>query len=216
MSEAVTPMIQAAHGGSLSTALAKAQGQMQHAKLDGANPHFQSKYSTLASVIDAVRKPLSDNGIAFLQRSHIADDGVRIETIFLHTSGEELSAGSVFIPVDKRNAHGIGSALTYAKRYGLAMACGIAADEDDDGNTAVSAPPPRRASAVEAALDGVELDHEKVSEYVAGIIAALHNEDDAGLKELLDELADDQDLKLGVWAKLDAPSRRKIKEISRA
>ena len=75
-----------------------------------------------------------------MQVSHPLDHGVGIETIFCKAD-EKLSTGVVMVPVDKANAQGLGSALTYAKRYSLAMACGIAADVDDDGNGAAAAPP---------------------------------------------------------------------------
>jgi len=119
-------------------ALIAAQSAMDHAELDAENSHFQSKYASLKSVIDAVKKSLNGNGIAFLQSSEIRDGGVAVTTTLLHESGEVLTGGPVFVPADKPNAHGYGSALTYAKRYSLAMICGISADVDDDGNHAVT------------------------------------------------------------------------------
>jgi len=122
----------------INKALIAAQMEMAHAELDSENPHFGSKYASLKSVIDAVKKHLNENGIAFLQSSNAIDGAVEVTTTLLHESGETLSGGPVRVPMDKQNAHGYGSALTYAKRYSLAMVCGISADVDNDANYAVT------------------------------------------------------------------------------
>lgn len=119
-------------------ALIAAQQEMQHAELDSENPHFGSKYASLKSVINAVKNHLNDHGIAFLQSSEAVEGAVVVTTTLLHENGETLSGGPVRVPMDKQNAHGYGSALTYAKRYSLAMVCGISADVDNDGNFAVT------------------------------------------------------------------------------
>lgn len=118
----------------IAKAFAKAQDEMRHADLDGVNPHFNSKYATLRSVIDAVKPALTKSGLCFVQTVHIADGAVGVETIFYHESGETLSGGTVYVPTTQQSAHGYGSALTYAKRYSLATACGISSEEDDDAN----------------------------------------------------------------------------------
>lgn len=122
----------------ITKALIAAQQQMQHAELDAENPHFGSKYASLKSVIDAVKDALNENGIAYLQQSEPSEGGVTVTTTLNHESGETLSGGPVFVPADKSTAHGYGSALTYAKRYSLAMTCGISADVDDDANAAIT------------------------------------------------------------------------------
>ena len=119
-------------------ALINAQQAMKHAELDAENPHFGSKYASLKSVIDAVKEHLNENGIAFLQSSEAVEGAVVVTTTLLHESGETLSGGPVRVPMDKQNAHGYGSALTYARRYSLAVTCGISADLDNDGNYAVA------------------------------------------------------------------------------
>ena len=124
----------------LSQALVKAQAAMNHAAKDAKNPHFKSAYSSLASVIDAVRPALSVNGLAFVQKLHTADGGISVETVLIHESGEELSCGILFIPATKQDAQGFGSAISYGKRYSLQAALGIASD-DDDGQAAVKARP---------------------------------------------------------------------------
>lgn len=99
------------------------------------NPAFRSKYADLSACVEAVIDALNANGIALMQHSHECADGVLVETIFLHESGEQLSAGKLHVPAAKKDPQGYGSALTYARRYSLMAACGIA-PEDDDGNAA--------------------------------------------------------------------------------
>ena len=94
---------------------------------------------------------LNNNGVALIQQTHECSDGVIVETLFVHESGEVFSAGKLHVPSTKHDAQGYGSALTYARRYSLMAACGIA-PEDDDGNAASKAqkavkPDPRIASA---------------------------------------------------------------------
>jgi hypothetical protein len=124
----------------LAKALVSAQAAMNHAAKDSKNPHFKSSYSSLASVIDAIRPHLAGNGLAFVQKLHTADGGVAVETVLIHESGQEMSCGILFVPATKQDAQGYGSAITYAKRYGLQAALGIAS-EDDDGQAAVKTPP---------------------------------------------------------------------------
>lgn len=124
----------------LAKALVKAQAAMNHAAKDSKNPHFKSAYSSLASVIDAVRPALSSNGLAFVQRMHDSQGGVAVETVLIHESGEQYGCGVLFIPASKQDAQGFGSALSYAKRYSLQSALGIAS-ADDDGEAAVKTPP---------------------------------------------------------------------------
>ncbi len=119
----------------LVQALVKAQSEMATPIKDKVNPQFKSKYASLGSIIDAVKGSLNSNGIVFVQKSTPVDDGIAVETTF-YGHGEEIGTGPVHVPVSKVTAQGYGSAMTYAKRYSLAMACGVDADEDDDGNAA--------------------------------------------------------------------------------
>ena len=120
--------------GQLAAALAKAQGQMKFAAKDANNPFFKSKYADLASVIEAIKVPLSANGIAFVQATDFEDSAVIVETILLHESGEWIS-GKLRMQPTKNDPQGVGSAVTYAKRYGLQALAGVPSD-DDDGNAA--------------------------------------------------------------------------------
>ena len=125
----------------LAAALAKAQGQMKGALKDSANPFFKSRYADLASVVEAIRAAFSANGLNYIQTLEPSDkDEVRVETTLLHASGEWISCGILSLPVSKIDAQGYGSALTYARRYSLSAAVGVA-PEDDDGNAASAAKP---------------------------------------------------------------------------
>jgi len=130
----------------ISAALVRAQKAFGPALKQSANPHFRSKYADLATCVEAVIDALNDNGIALIQQTSECDSGVIVETVFIHESGETYSAGKLHVPASKHDAQGYGSALTYARRYSLMAACGIA-PEDDDGNAATAAPPARRAAA---------------------------------------------------------------------
>ena len=125
----------------LAAALAKAQGAMKGAVKDSANPFFKSKYADLASVVEAIRAAFSANGLSYIQTVEPSDkDEVVVETTLLHASGEWISCGMLALPVSKADAQGYGSALTYARRYSLSAAVGVA-PEDDDGNAASAAKP---------------------------------------------------------------------------
>jgi hypothetical protein len=123
----------------LDDALVKAQSQIKHASKEGINPHFKSKYADLGSVFDACREALTKAGIAVTQWPAASDDGKLHLITRLSHKGEWMQC-KMGIPMDKQNAHGVGSAITYARRYALSAALGIVADEDDDGNAAVAKP----------------------------------------------------------------------------
>ncbi len=120
--------------GALAAALSKAQAQFKPAIKDASNPFFKSKYVDLAGAIEATRDALCANGIAVVQATDIGPGGVTVNTQLCHASGEWISAVYPVNPV-KNDPQGIGSALTYARRYSLMALLGIAA-EDDDGEAA--------------------------------------------------------------------------------
>lgn len=138
----------------IAAALAKAQASMGHAVKDRTNPHMRNKYATLVACIDAVRGPLSANGIALAQSGTYRpeDSTVVVTTMLLHSSGQWLAADTSFAPsalatkgASATDAQSIGSAITYGKRYGLMAMVGISSeDEDDDGNAASGRQAPAR------------------------------------------------------------------------
>ena len=123
----------------IATALVKAQKEFGPALKSSSNPHFRSKYADLAACVEAVIEGLNNNGIALTQRVSPCENGVIVETVFIHESGEIINCGQLHVPATKHDAQGYGSALTYARRYSLMAACGIA-PEDDDGNAASKRP----------------------------------------------------------------------------
>ena len=124
----------------LYTALALAQAEMGKALKDSANPAFRSKYADLASVMDACMPALSKHGIAVLQPAYHDDTGRYVKTIFHHGESGESVECMVPLIIAKNDMQGYGSAVTYARRYGLMGMAGIA-PEDDDGNAAAKAAP---------------------------------------------------------------------------
>lgn len=118
----------------LAAALAKAQGEIEGAIKDKSNPAFRSKYADLGAVWDAIREPFSKNGLSVVQFPRRDGNSVEVETILLHASGQWMS-GTFSVPTAKQDAHGFGSATTYARRFSLSAVCGVA-PVDDDGNAA--------------------------------------------------------------------------------
>ncbi len=122
----------------LSAALAKAQGDMKAAAFNRVNPHFKNKYADLAAVWDAIRGPLSKNGLSITQTIEpINGTGTYLRTTLRHASGQWVS--SMYPLPDSAKPQEMGSALTYGRRYSLSSLVGIAADEDDDANEAQNA-----------------------------------------------------------------------------
>ncbi len=135
MSEKMSPTI-----GKLAEALAKAQGKMKHAIKDSDNPFFRSKYADLASVVDASRPALVENGLSIVQYT----EGNILYTMLLHSSGEWIRGHIELKPMrqvkdkgweDSHDPQSYGSCITYARRYAMAAIAGVAT-EDDDGNAA--------------------------------------------------------------------------------
>ena len=113
----------------LATALAKAQGEMKNAGKTSDNPFFKSKYADLAEILNAVREPLSKYGLSISQLYDgmgVPDKTITVTTLLMHSSGQYIS-NSANYPVAKADIQGVGSAITYARRY---------SQEDDDGNAA--------------------------------------------------------------------------------
>jgi hypothetical protein len=125
--------------GKIASALVKAQKAFGPALKSSSNPHFRSRYADLSACVEAVIDALNNNGIAMMQRVSPSDNGVIVETVLIHESGETITNGQLHVPATKHDAQGYGSALTYARRYSLMAACGIA-PEDDDGNAASKRP----------------------------------------------------------------------------
>ena len=125
----------------ITEALAAAQASMGKALKQSNNPHFRSKYADLGNVMDACMPALNANGIAVIQSVGRDENGTFLRTILRHAgSGEWMEDGGMPLIVNKNDMQGLGSAITYARRYGLMAMVGIA-PEDDDGNAAAAAAP---------------------------------------------------------------------------
>ncbi len=118
----------------LSAALAKAQGAMKAATFNKINPHYKNRYADLAAVVDAIRVPLSTNGLSYTQTTEIREGGFVLVTTLRHASGQWI-ASEYPLPVGAKPQE-LGSALTYARRYSLSAIACIAADDDDDAESA--------------------------------------------------------------------------------
>lgn len=140
----------------LATALAKAQGEIENASKSSTNPHFKSKYADLAEVLNTVRPVFAANGLSVMQCPSYDQGVVNVETIIMHASGDWISS-TVSAPVSKQDAQGVGSAITYCRRYSLAAVAGIA-QEDDDGNMAVGKPAQQAKPAPKAAKQPLSAD----------------------------------------------------------
>lgn len=124
-------MITSASIGAISKALVAAQKQITFASKDAVNPHLKSKYADLPSVIDAVKVALNDNGIGFIQTpGSMSNMLLTLTTRLVHESGEWIE-NTMEMPLTKQDPQGYGSALTYARRYGLSAITGLYQDDDD-------------------------------------------------------------------------------------
>lgn len=132
--------------GKLAEALAKAQSQIKGASKDAINPHFRSNYSTLSSILDACREPLTNNGLAVSQVFKTSERfTVLVETKLVHTSNEWITSELGFV-LQQTTPQAIGSAISYARRYALAAICGVASiDEDDDAENATRPATPKHS-----------------------------------------------------------------------
>lgn len=202
---------------SLAEAMAKAQGTIKGAIKDSANPFFKSKYADLSSVVEAIREAFAANGLSYVQRVEPSDrEEVRVETVILHASGEWLSCGFLAVPVSKADAQGFGSALTYARRYSLSAATGVA-PEDDDGNAAAkAAPKPASAKSVtQAEWETLTPDQQTwLSDIAQCVKLELSTKGGEAGYKLLEEQGLDNDMKTALWSRFDSKERAAIKAAS--
>lgn len=121
--------------GNLAKALSQAQAEIKGAVKDSNNPFFKMSYADLASVWDACREPLTKHGLSVIQTLDVVEHGVIVETTLAHESGEWIM-GRLLLNPTKNDPQGIGSAITYGRRYSLAAIVGVC-PEDDDGEAAM-------------------------------------------------------------------------------
>ena len=121
---------------SLAKSLAEVQASLAPARKDSTNPFFNSTYADLSSVWESCRGLLAKNGLSVIQGNRVGTNNtVIVETILAHESGQWIQS-ELCMPLAKNDPQGVGSAITYGRRYGLAAIVGVVADDDDDGNAA--------------------------------------------------------------------------------
>lgn len=148
----------------LFAALAKAQGEIENASKNSANPHFRSKYADLAEVLNTIRPVFAKHGLSLIQSPGFDGSMASVTTVLAHQSGGYMTSTASCVPA-KADAQGIGSATTYLRRYGAAAVAGIA-QEDDDGNAAAHNKPHAVVTAEQAAtlrdmLEATDSDTDK-------------------------------------------------------
>jgi len=188
----------------LATALCLAQAQMGGAVKDSNNPFFKSTYADLTSIIKVIKKPLSDNGLSFVQLPITSEGGkgVGVITMLMHNSGQWLQ-GEYLLPMDKITPQGAGSCLSYSRRYALQALLGIPAVDDDSeaamfrGQPAAQEPPQKRVSKT------------LVQSVVALVISSQASEETSELVEALAEL--DEIEKQVIWKQLTTKQKEFVR-----
>lgn len=195
----------------LFAALSKAQGEIENASKNAANPHFKSKYADLAEILNTTRPVFAAHGLSLSQFPGFNGSLASVTTVIAHSSGGYISAVASCVPA-KSDAQGIGSATTYLRRYSAAAAAGIA-QEDDDGNAAAhnKKPAPVESLKVKPTDGAWEAQSEESQAFLlrlAAQVVALFNHDgvDAAADHLIAQGLD-TDEKAAVWTRLDSPVR---------
>jgi hypothetical protein len=206
----------------LATALAKAQGELPGAKKDVNNTFFKSKYADLASTVEALRASFPKHGLSYVQTIVTTERGGGVETMLMHCSGEWIRGEAFDLPVNKADAQGFGSAVTYARRYSLAAICGVA-PEDDDGNAAAAAKPTTTLERIQAAEPGnarrattdafasLPADAQQiVREWAIEIIGYVSSGEVPAAVDFIEEKGMDNEEKMALWSQLDSKVRSAI------
>jgi len=192
----------------IASALVRAQRGFAPALKTSTNPHFRSKYVDLSGCIEAVIDSLNNAGIALVQRTSEDSTGVTVETVFVHESGEMMECGKLHVPASKQDAQGYGSALTYARRYSLMAAAGIA-PEDDDGNAASRTPAPKVSATKTDLVPPSRMAI--VADVAAAIDERISANDLIGAFEEYSGITDVEE-KTALWGMLDSKTRSSIKK----
>lgn len=202
------------HDKVMCAALVKAKRSFGPALKDKTNPAFRSKYADLGACIDAVEDALLENGLIFIQETFEDSTGVTVQTIFVHESGATLPCGKLHVPAAKQDPQGYGSALTYARRYSLMAACGIA-PEDDDGNAATKAVKKPATDSLVPALEASIAKNERtlVMKVRTKIQEHITADRPMGVAEEWDfARSKGEEFQAGVWAGLTTPERDYVRE----
>jgi hypothetical protein len=205
----------------LSAALSTAQAEMKNPHFDSVNPHFKSKFASLAAVRAAVIPTLTKYGIALSQWPISGPSSAGCLTRLSHGSGEWMEE-PFLIPVDKLNAHGFASAVTYAKRIAMQSVAGVVGDEDDDANGAVGEnvngkkPEAKPANPLtemkQDAFEQLPEDEKEFLRKLAADVTALTQEGrEAEGYAMIEHKHLDTEEKLALWWLLDSKTRSAVK-----
>lgn len=190
----------------LTEALLDAQSEMRNPSLDTTNPHFRSRFASLAGVRAAVLPVLNKHGIALVQDLTTTERGVACRTILLKGS-ERMEFGPLEIPATKGDAQGFGSAATYARRYSLQTAVCVVGDDDDDANAA-SKPAVTKLDPMDRENLSVTAEH---GTYAAAFRKALADGDDLKVVQNNDDAnAEGEEFYRAVWSLLNSKERAAI------
>ena len=130
----------------ISKSIIALNAELSNPKNTADNPFFKNKYAPLNEILNEVRPLLSRHGLAVIQNTMSIEDKIGIQTIIIHSSGENIASDILLLKADKDTAQGQGSAITYGRRYQLSAMLSIASEDDDDGNTASgNKPDPKKA-----------------------------------------------------------------------
>lgn len=208
----------------LAKALSQAQGKLKNPHFDSTNPHFRSKFASLAAVREAVIPTFAEHGLSLTQWPCATENGFAgCRTVVTHDSGEWMEE-TFIIPVDKGNAHGYASAVTYAKRISMQSVAAVVGDEDDDGNAAVETKKPQAITATASMTDEyAKLDAEEkawidnIAEAIRSWVAQGKMQD--ALAEMDNEIpytprkdSKDSEYKLALQSRLDSKTLTALKK----
>lgn len=204
----------------LAAALAKAQGEIENASKNAANPHFKSKYADLAEVINTVRPVFAKYGLSVTQFPSFADGLASVETVLMHSSGQWMS-GTASAGVTKQDAQGVGSAITYLRRYSLAAVAGIA-QEDDDANAAVGGHSKTKVQSAkilptDGAWEAMSAEEQAfLSDVALEVVKTMGEQGEAAAYAYLEGQKLDGDEKTALWTRLDSKTRAALKRAHEA
>lgn len=185
----------------IAIAMCKAQSEMGGAHKGANNPFFKSKYADLGAVVQAVKEPFVNNGLSYVQFPIEEGGRIGVETILMHISGEWMSCPFT-VNLQKQDAQGAGSAITYCRRYGLQAVAGIPSDDDDGNNASKKAP---KKAAPELPKPLYEVYEYVLAQYELGDLQAVGNSFEGF--ELKEEM-------VAVWKMFNSKQRAAIKKFT--
>jgi hypothetical protein len=197
----------------LFAALSLAQGEIENADKNAANPHFKSRYADLAEVLNTIRPVFAAHGLSLSQFPEFDGARASVVTVIGHKSGGYITGTAACVPA-KSDAQGIGAATTYLRRYGAAAAAGIA-QEDDDGQAAAHNKKPQavKVTPVDGAWEAQTPESQAFLLRLAGEVIALFNsEGAAAAADHLQAQGLDADERIAIWTRLDSSVRSGLKK----